>query len=273
MKYRYETHLHTKESSACADCHGAEYPKRYQELGYSGIIVTDHFLNGNTTIDLSLSWEEQINQFCYGYEETKKAGDAIGFDVFFGWEHNFDRDEYLIYGCDHQWLLAHPDLLLWNHKKLYEEVHKAGGVMVQAHPFRMRNYISTGHLHPQHCDAIEVCNQGNKVVQDQLSFAYAKSLGLKVTSGTDIHHIQNADTSCKGIMTEKKLNSIQDFINLIKEGKGYDIITDANRSTSPESAVLDVPFDMYDYNERKILEIPAGVIQTKELMEKISNCR
>ena len=40
----YETHLHTSEASACSIITGAEQARTYKEAGYSGIIVTDHFL-------------------------------------------------------------------------------------------------------------------------------------------------------------------------------------------------------------------------------------
>ena len=56
--YKYETHLHTKEASACASSTGAEMARAYQAAGYAGIIVTDHFFNGNTAVPANLPWEK-----------------------------------------------------------------------------------------------------------------------------------------------------------------------------------------------------------------------
>ena len=42
--YRYETHLHTSEASACAVFSAVEQVRSYKAAGYDGIIVTDHFL-------------------------------------------------------------------------------------------------------------------------------------------------------------------------------------------------------------------------------------
>ena len=42
--YKYETHLHTREGSACASATGGEMVRAHIEAGYSGMIVTDHFL-------------------------------------------------------------------------------------------------------------------------------------------------------------------------------------------------------------------------------------
>ena len=81
--YLYETHLHTTAASACARSSGAEYISFYKSLGYAGIIVTDHFFNGNCSIPDNLPWEERVNLFCRGYEEAKAEGDRQGLQVFF----------------------------------------------------------------------------------------------------------------------------------------------------------------------------------------------
>ena len=54
MAYRYETHLHTRQGSACGTSSGAEHARHYLDAGYQGIFVTDHFFRGNTAIDRSL---------------------------------------------------------------------------------------------------------------------------------------------------------------------------------------------------------------------------
>ena len=75
MKYVYETHLHTVEASACARTKGEDYIDYMKGLGYSGIIVTDHFFTGNSCVPRDLSWEERVNIYCSGYEHAlEKAG-------------------------------------------------------------------------------------------------------------------------------------------------------------------------------------------------------
>ena len=61
MLYKYETHLHTCEASACGISRGAEYISVYKKLGYDGIFVTDHFFGGNTAVSSELDWEERID--------------------------------------------------------------------------------------------------------------------------------------------------------------------------------------------------------------------
>ena len=42
MSFLFDTHIHTKESSACGEVRAADIVARYKSLGYDGIIVTDH---------------------------------------------------------------------------------------------------------------------------------------------------------------------------------------------------------------------------------------
>lgn len=221
MSYIYETHLHTVEGSACGKSHGEDYLKAYQDLGYAGIIVTDHFFNGNCAVDRRLPWKERVEQFCRGYELTKEAGDKIGFPVFFGWEDCFDKDEYLIYGLDKQWLLDHPDMLEWDHVEHYHKIHEAGGLVIQAHPFRERDYITTVNLHPYQCDGWEVANACNPISTNYPAYEYAKKHNMLMTAGSDIHNVHQAlHEECYGVSFEEPVTSIEDFVSFMKAGKG-----------------------------------------------------
>ena len=94
QRYLYETHMHTSEASACAGSTGAQMARAYKEAGYTGIIVTDHFFYGNTSVDRSLPWEEWVRRFCLGYEHAKAEGERIGLSVFFGWEACYEGTEF-----------------------------------------------------------------------------------------------------------------------------------------------------------------------------------
>ena len=92
--YKYETHLHTAETSACASATGAEQARRYKAEGYDGIFVTDHFFNSNTTVPRDISWDEKVMLYCKGYENAKAEGDRIGLKVFFGIEYTYQGGGY-----------------------------------------------------------------------------------------------------------------------------------------------------------------------------------
>ena len=72
--FKYETHLHTSETSRCGKSSGAEHVRQFAEHGYAGIFVTDHFFNGNTTVPAELPWEERVALFLRGYEAAAEEG-------------------------------------------------------------------------------------------------------------------------------------------------------------------------------------------------------
>jgi hypothetical protein len=221
MGFLYETHLHTSQSSACAVSRGSEYIKRYLDLGFTGIMVTDHFFNSNTALNRLRPWSEWVKGFCSGYEDARNEGEKQGLDVFFGWEETFDGDDYLIYGLDKAWLLEHPEMVRWTREEQFREVRRYGGCVVHAHPFRQHSYIGVIHLAPYFVDALEAANAGNhKAIYDAQAFEYARMLGLPAVAGSDIHSAGNLDREMPfGIELETKLSSIKDYVSLIL-GKG-----------------------------------------------------
>jgi hypothetical protein len=218
MTYLYETHLHTVQGSACGRARGRDYIRRYKDLGYTGIIVTDHFFNGNTAVDRYLPWKRWVEGQCRGYEEARREGEKLGLDVFFGWEETFGDDDYLVYGLGKEWLLEHPEVVHWTVSQQYEEVHKYGGCVVQAHPFRNRTYILDVYLSPRWVDAVEAANGCNDRSFDALAKSYAKALNLPVTAGSDIHTTNQLESgSIYGVYLDKKMETLQDYVQAIRK--------------------------------------------------------
>ena len=162
MGFLYETHLHTSPVSRCGVSKPADYIDVYKRAGYCGFCITNHFFNGNSGVDHSLPWKDQIDFFYAAYEEAFTAAQGTGIDVFFGIEYNFEGDEYLLYGLSKQWLYDHPQMMHWTHQELFDEVNKAGGLMIQAHPFRFREYMRAFVQHPECVHGFEVYNSCNR---------------------------------------------------------------------------------------------------------------
>lgn len=49
--YKYETHMHTSPVSKCASASVRDSLVFYKSLGYDGVFITNHFLDGNIGID------------------------------------------------------------------------------------------------------------------------------------------------------------------------------------------------------------------------------
>jgi hypothetical protein len=213
--YKYETHLHTSEASACATSTGKEMADAHKAAGYAGIIVTDHFFNGHTCVDLNLAWRQRVRRFCEGYENAKKRGDEIGLSVFFGWEYAYAGSEFLTYGLDGDWLAAHPEIMEMSVYSYINFVHRYGGFVVQAHPFRQADYIKRFTLLPEVTDAAEVFNAHNLEHEQNLRAEwYADSYGLYKTAGSDTHSVDSLGGS--GVFSGREFADIQDYILAVK---------------------------------------------------------
>jgi hypothetical protein len=222
-------------------------------MGYTGIIVTDHFFNGNSGLSRKLPWEDWVNEFCRGYEDAREEGEKRGLDVFFGWEETFDTcDDYLIYGLDKAWLLEHPEARSWSRGEQYAAVKKAGGCVVQAHPFRERDYIARVILSTGCVDAVEVANAGNAdKANDVLAFRYAQKLNKPMTAGTDIHSaVRVKYEDVFGVYLDKKLNSIADYVKVICNNEIAGIKTDESRLVFHGTESVKFPFEIRDENDR-----------------------
>ncbi len=225
MNYKYETHMHTSEGSACGRSGGAEMARVYKACGYDGIFVTDHFFNGNVAVDRSLPWKEKIELFCKGYENAKAEGDKIGLQVFFGFEYGVNAADFLVYNLDKEWLLAHPDIDKEDARTAFRMMHEGGGFIVHAHPFRERGYIDHIQLYPRDVDGVEVYNaaQRNDEGMNERGLLYAGMYDLPRTAGSDSHDVKDEFRS--GIMTKTRILKPLDYLELLK-ARRLTLITD-----------------------------------------------
>lgn len=229
--YLYETHLHTNQGSACGQDSGHDMAAACKEFGYTGIFVTDHNWGGNTCVSRELPWEEWINLYAEGYRGAKRFGDANGLDVYFGMETGFQGTEFLIYGLDVEDFLKIPELRKCTVEEQYEIIRKAGGMVSQAHPYRVEPYIPEVRTFPEYADAIEVYNATHS---SPLSMAHnnpdwndeALKLALEfnkpMTAGSDVH---STKLFGGGMAFKRRLENAKDFCKAVKNNEDY-IISD-----------------------------------------------
>ena len=99
--YKYETHCHTSPVSRCADASAEETVLFYRALGYDGVFITNHFLDGNINPEArALPYEAQIDYYFRDYEEALRVGERVGIRVFPGVELSYGGTDFLVYGLD-----------------------------------------------------------------------------------------------------------------------------------------------------------------------------
>ena len=223
MKYLYETHMHTAEVSACAVSGAAEQIQAYKNRGYSGVIITDHFFNGNSVIPAFYRWKKKISLFVSGYEKAKAEGDICGLDVFFGWEYSIEGSDFLTYGLTPDFLLEYPGLDKLRINDYSALIRASGGFIVQAHPFREAWYIKNQlPVAPYLLDGVEVFNASMPREVNQKALAFAERHSLPMQAGSDSHNVELPFSS--GIALDNKAGDIFDIIGAVKSGAAQMIL-------------------------------------------------
>ena len=163
--YRYELHMHTCQGSACGQWDAQDMIRAYKEQGYAGAVITDHFIGGNTRVDRSLPWDALVESYASGYRQSLALARELDFDLMFGVEEGYGGGkEFLVYGIEPEFLLSRPflrdaEIAVWS-----REVHAVGGVLIYAHPFRDRPYITDPRAMPDMslADGVEIYNSWNR---------------------------------------------------------------------------------------------------------------
>ena len=216
--YLYETHLHTAPVSKCARATVERTLAYYKSLGYAGVCITNHFLDGNINIDRSLPYEERIEFYCSDYEEARRLGDEMGLSVFFGIEMSYGGADFLVYGIDKEWLLAHPEIMTLSRRDELTLLAEAGAFIVQAHPYREARYIECIRLFPRHVHAVEIQNTAQPDLPNAMARHYAESYDLLPFAGSDNHSAEQ-HRILGGVMSDRPITDVADFVSLAKEGK------------------------------------------------------
>ena len=217
--FYYETHVHTYPVSACAKVSVEEMLTAYKKAGYAGVFMTDHFIDGNVNVEVRAKpYEERIEYYFSAYEEGKAIGDEIGIDVFLGIEMTYGGTDFLVYGIDKEWCLAHHDMHKMRKSELLKLMMDDGALIIQAHPFREAAYIDHIRLFPRHVHGVEVFNANRSEFENKLAEQYAENYHLLRFSGSD-NHIGENQKLLSGIATERPVESVKDFIDLYLSGE------------------------------------------------------
>ena len=216
--YRYETHSHTSPVSKCARVGVREVLEFYKEFGYDGIFITNHFIDGNINIERSRPYAERIEFYFSDYEEAKRLEAEIGIKVFLGVEVSYMGIDFLVYGLDREWFLAHPDIESLTKKQQLALYMENGALVIQAHPFRESGHIDHIHLFPRSIQGVEIVNANRTEFENRLAKQYADNYGHLYFAGTD-NHVGGAQKRFAGMETEVPITDERDFINKVMEGE------------------------------------------------------
>lgn len=220
MKYKYELHCHTAQTSPCAAANAEDTVSFYRSAGYSGIVITDHY--SFRTFGLKSAFKKRIDEenFLDGYRCALAAA-GEDFTVLLGMEIRFfaTTNDFLVYGIDEGFIRDNGNMLFDGPRKFYKRVKEYGGIVVQAHPFR--KYVHRAN--PKYIDGCEIFNAKDKnTINNKKAEQWAKKKGFEIlTAGADYHR-ESHRGNASGIITEEKINNNTDFLQILKSGR-YEI--------------------------------------------------
>ena len=227
--YRYETHCHTFPVSACGKTTVEDTVLFYKELGYDGIFITNHFLDGNICHEIrNRPYEEQINFYFSDFEEGLRLGRQVGLKVFSGVELSYKGTDFLIYGPDKEWYLAHPEIMNMEKSEELPFLMQEGALVIQAHPYREEFYIDHIRLFPRCVHGAEIINSSQAEYMNEMAAVYAKRYGLFETCGSDNHwgskvfeilRSKGLKPEIAGMSSDIPLETTTDYKNQLLRGK------------------------------------------------------
>jgi len=217
MNYKTELHCHTSLVSKCAGIPIDEMVEKYISLGYSSLVITDHFSPSTFEDADNLTWEEKCDYFTSGYKKAKEIANGR-INVILGMEFRniYSSNDYLVYGVTEDFIKKYNtsdknnfiQMQLSDFAKL---LHENNMLIYQAHPFRNSMQI----VDPKKLDGIEIANCHKRHdSRNDIAKMWAEKFNLMVCGGSDCH--QKGDEGRGGIITDYVIETNEDILKALK---------------------------------------------------------
>jgi len=219
--FKFDTHVHTFETSPCGIVLAANAVRYYKKVGYNGVVITDHYNADFFSPRQNQPWEHSIDEFLKGFRNAHAEGIKTGLIVLLGIEIRLEEsiEEYLVYGFDEDFLYNNPELYKLDFKTFSNFARSNGLLVYQAHPFRRWFKAAP----PLLLDGMEVYNGNPRHnSHNDRALEYAEKYGLRQLSGSDFHHPE--DLARGGVILPEAPKNISGFKKLLFESRIIDLI-------------------------------------------------
>jgi predicted metal-dependent phosphoesterase TrpH len=220
--YKFDTHVHTSETSECGQIAAKDAIKLYKEAGYTGIVITDHYYKNLFENFREETWEDKINRYLRGYKRAVEEGANLGLTVLLGMEIRFTENpsDYLVFGITEEFLIQNPELYKLGIKGFKKLIEKEDILIFQAHPYRPGMVVAE----PQDLHGVEVYN-GNPRHNSMNSKAnqFAIENGLLMSSGSDFH--QTDDLARGGMIFAEEIKTSEELVVALRDNAFIELIS------------------------------------------------
>lgn len=213
-KYLFELHAHTKETSRCSKIYADELIKKYSELHFDGVCITDHFYGKYFEELGDIAWRDKVDAYLKGFRRAQDIGREYNIKVILGMEYCLPgtKDDILVYGFNEEFLYQHQELYLLGGESLKKVAKDNNLLLIQAHPFRdmiSKTYdelvegFEGYNSHPRH-------NSRN-----DMAMKHAIEFGGIIIAGSDVH--RNEDIGRGGVFLPELPMDSYELARIIRE--------------------------------------------------------
>ena len=180
-----DLHAHTSGISKCCKIDAPGMVRVAKDAGLDGVVLCNHYDECYVKNGDALAF---ARRYVEEYEYARACGEEIGCSVLFGIELSplrYPGVHLLIYGLGPDFLLENPHLYEAEQQELYRTVQRAGGILVQAHPWRRQDRL----LDVRYLDGVEIsCHPLYDGTHLRFLAAVAAENELFLTCGGDFHN-------------------------------------------------------------------------------------
>jgi len=224
--FKTELHVHTSPVSRCAKVNAAATALQFANEGYDTIVITNHLSPALFAKELPCEqddWNGIVDFFLSDYHAAKKAVKGR-MNVLLGLELRVRQNgnDYLVYGVDEQFLYDLGNPFDKKIKDIVPLIHEAGGIILQAHPFRNGMTVTEPYL----LDGIEVFNfSAGHDSRNDIACLWAEKFGFIGICGQDYHNANYIIGA--GMLTDIEIKDSKQLVDVLKS-RNYQL-TDGNQ--------------------------------------------
>jgi 3',5'-nucleoside bisphosphate phosphatase len=213
----FEMHCHTSDYSACSHVNAVELLKRVCDLGFQGIVITDHHYQ----------WKE--NDLA---RIKEKAGVPETFVVLAGEEFKTsDYGDVLVYGLKKT--LPKQKMTLAELKEQFPDT-----AVVWAHPYRNNHLPEEEKLLNPLFDAIEILSSNYSIAEAARALADWHKYKFTAIAGTDTHAISY--TGSYPTVFDHPVETIEQFVEELKNGRCRPLLEEIPHSGTTKTKITEV---------------------------------
>lgn len=216
---KIDLHVHSSEVSPCGHLTVEELLQLYPAKGYDGFVLTNHFSSyaAGKAADKGLDFHKLFHETIL---KAQSLGKEKGFLVLGGYELRFNNcdNDFLTYGMKEEHCRHINDIFAMTPAEFGAFAAEEGILFYQAHPFRNGMEI----VDPGVLFGIETLNgHPRHDGRNDIASAWAEKFHLHKIGGSDCHQLPDVGSS--GIITEKKIASMEELVELLSQDN-YSII-------------------------------------------------